>query len=1159
MKKSLVLLAIVSGLVPGFSVAVAQQTWTTVAIPEQWKRPPGEIQSKGNGFAWYVCRFRAPADWAKQRPLLFAEPADDARQYFIDGTRVAACGVFPPQYRSGLGSVDRYPISPMDWANSAEHTLAIRLYLNASRTNFNVAAPVIFAGEDAIRLRGEWSFHVGDLQELDSLAKVDTAFIGKVESREIVESTLKKLDNDAGPQTTAQALSKFKVPDDLAVDVALSDPDIGQPLSIKFDAKGRLWVIEYLQYPQPAGLKMLSRDKHLRTVYDKVPAAPPNHFPGADKITIHEDRDGDGYFETHKTFVDGLSLVSSFAIGGGGVWVLNPPYLLFYPDKDGDDVPDGDPEVRLQGFGMEDSHSIANSMRWGPDGWLYAAQGSTVTGQIRAPNDKPTTAVHSMGQLIWRYHPTARKYEIFAEGGGNTFGVEIDRDGRIYSGHNGGDTRGFHYVQGGYYRKGFGKHGELSNPYAYGYFSAMAHHKVLRFTHTFIFYEADALPQQYHGQLFGVQPILSHVVISEVSPDRSSFKTTDVGYAIESSDPWFRPVDIQLGPDGSIYVADLYEQRIDHASHYQGRVHRTSGRIYRIRSKEGASQPVLLHGLSDQALLAKLSHSNRWVRQTALQLWADRPQREKWVPQLLDRLESADGQLALELLWTLHRSGGFDQTVSMQLLHHKTPQIREWTVRLIGDQLAVTQLMAEEFVELAAAETDVHVRSQLASTARRIPGLYAIPLIATLAARGEDAGEIHIPLLLWWALEHHADKQGEAIIDLLQDKSLWAAPLVKDQLIPRLARRWASGKRRDMLRLAKLFAAAPTGDDTKQLLTGVEQAFRGRSLAEVPRELADAIAATGGASLALRVRQGDRKAIGQALSVIRDAQADDMQRRQNIELLSQLGDPQLVPILLSLAKNEPSQEVRATAIGGLGNFDAEQIPAELLALLPKLNDDLRAVTVDVLATRSRWTKALLIQLKAGKIDKQSIAMPSVRRMLLLSDPQVERQVTEIWGTVRGATTDEMQRAMARIRQVLVEGTGNPYNGREMFAKTCAKCHRLFDKGQDIGPDLTAYKRDDLDNMLLNVVNPSLSIREGYETHVLYTVDGRVLSGLITDKDNQVVSLRAADGRTHVIRVDDIEEMRAVPTSIMPEGVFSELTDQQLRDLFAYLRGTQPLP
>lgn len=1133
--------------------------WKTASIPEQWKRPPGDIVTKGKGYAWYVCRFQAPADWAEQRPELFAEPADDARQYFIDGHRIATTGKFPPNYRSGLGTPDRFAIPPEAWADREEHVFAIRLFSNASRTNFNVAAPVILAGEDAIRLRGTWSFHVGDIQKVDALADVEAATIGKIEAREIVEPTLKRLDNDEGPQAIGDAIAKFKVPEDLAVDIALGDPDIGQPLSFKFDARGRMWVVEYLQYPTPAGLKMVSRDKYLRTVYDKVPPPPPNHFRGKDRITLHEDRDGDGYFESHKTFVDGLSLVSSFAIGGGGVWVLNPPYLLFYPDRDGDDIPDGDPEVRLQGFGIEDSHSVANSLRWGPDGWLYAAQGSTVTGQIRAPDEKQEAAVHSMGQLIWRYHPTQRRYEIFAEGGGNAFGVEFDAQGRVYSGHNGGDTRGFHYVQGGYYRKGFGKHGELSNPYAYGYFEAMAHHRVPRFTHTFVFYEADSLPEQYHGRLFGVAPLLSHVVMSERTADRSSFQTKDVGYAIDSADPWFRPVDVQLGPDGAVYVADFYEQRIDHASHYQGRIHRESGRIYRIRAKEGRDEAVVLAGRTDEELLDALTHPNKWVRQTALQTWADRPDRQAWVPKLLGRLEQAEGQAALELLWAVYRSGGFDETVAMDLLRHKTPTVREWTIRLVGDDRVVTQAMARELVELAGTEGDLHVRSQLAATARRLPGVYALPLITRLASRDEDAGDIHIPLLLWWALEGHTDEQGDAIVARLQDPQLWKAPLVREQLLPRLARRWASGERSELLRLAKVMSAAPTKEDAQQLLTGIEQAFQGRSLADVPKELAAAIAATGSASLALRVRQGDEAAIAEATNVIRDAKADATQRVQNIELLSQLGDEQLLPVLLSLAAEEKTQSVRAAALSGLGNYESDAVPTTLLKLLPQLDDQLRAVAVEVLSTRSPWALQLLTAIQRGDLAKEKIEMPSVRRIMLLPDPQVERQVRELWGTVQGATTQEMQQAMSRIRQALAEGSGNPYNGREMFGQTCAKCHRLFNKGDNIGPDLTAYKRDDLDNMLLNIVNPSLSIREGYETNVVYTVDGRVLSGLVVDKDNQVVTLKTADGRTNVIEVDDIDEMRAVPISIMPEGVFGELTDQQLRDLFAYLRATQPLP
>ena len=267
--------------------------------------------------------------------------------------------------------------------------------------------------------------------------------------------------------------------------------------------------------------------------------------------------------------------------------MLNPPYLLFYPDRNNDDVPDGDPEVHLQGFGLEDTHSVVNSLRWGPDGWIYAAQGSTVTAHVIRPGlDQGKEPIHSMGQLIWRYHPETRRYEVFAEGGGNAFGVEIDAKGRIFSGHNGGDTRGFHYVQGAYYQKGFDKHGPLSNPYAFGYFPAMKHNLVPRFTHTFVIYEAESLPEKYRGVLFGVAPLLNHVVMSAVEPDGSSVRTRDIGHAVTSTDPWFRPVDITLGPDGSLYIADWYDRQVNHYRNHEGQIDPASGRIYRLRAKQ---------------------------------------------------------------------------------------------------------------------------------------------------------------------------------------------------------------------------------------------------------------------------------------------------------------------------------------------------------------------------------------------------------------------------------------------------------------------------------------------------------------------------------------------------------------------------------------------
>ena len=531
-----------------FTSAVrAQDAWKEVAVPHVWKKPPAGV----GGYSWYRCAVKIPDAWQGRELSLYSEPVDDVREVYLNGTRVGGAGSFPPNFRSGLGGESRHVVDASTVKFGESNTVAIRVYSSDARTGFNVAAPAVFAGDQAMRLNGTWLFAGGDDS---SWADTDpkTAFTAKTTRTEVstaaeIERSLRQLPGERGPLSPTEAVTHFRTPDDLVIETALSEPEIGQPLFIDFDERGRMWVLNYKQYPNPAGLTAVSRDKYLRTVYDRLPQPPPNHFPGRDKITIHEDTDGDGSYDKHKTFVDGLSIASSFARGRGGLFVMNPPYLLFYPDADNNDVPDGDPEVLLEGFGIEDSHSVAAHLRWGPDGWLYASQGSTVTGQIKAyrSKDKP---VHSMGQLIWRYHPERKQYEIFAEGGGNTFGVEIDAKGRVYSGHNGGDTRGFHYVQGGYYRKGFGKHGELSNPYAFGYFAAMKHHSVPRFTHTYVIYEGAALSAKYAGKLFGVGPLQSHVVISDVQPNGASFETKDIDKAITTDDPWFRPVEIKTGP-----------------------------------------------------------------------------------------------------------------------------------------------------------------------------------------------------------------------------------------------------------------------------------------------------------------------------------------------------------------------------------------------------------------------------------------------------------------------------------------------------------------------------------------------------------------------------------------------------------------------------------
>ena len=761
------------------------------------------------------------------------------------------------------------------------------------------------------------------------------------------------------------SLARITVPPDLELDQILTEPDISQPVFLNFDERGRMWVVEYRQYPHPAGLKLVSRDKYWRVVYDRVPSPPPHHVRGKDRITIHQDTTGTGVFDKHSLFVDGLNIATAVVRGRGGVWVLNPPYLLFYPTKDDGAIPTGDPEVRLEGFGLEDTHSVANSLCWGPDGWLYGAQGSTVSGHVKRPGDKH--AVDSMGQLIWRYHPLARRYEIFAEGGGNAFGVEIDQKGRIFSGHNGGNTRGFDYVQGGYYLKGFEKHGELSNPYAFGYFPAMPHPAVERFSHTFVINEGGALPKPYVGKLFAAMPLQSQVVFSEILPNGSSFRTRDLGKAVTTSDTWFRPVDIKLGPDGALYFADWYDSTVSHLKNNEGQLDPDSGRIYRLRAK-GAKlmAPFDLGRQTTDELIKLLGHDNRWIRQTALRLIGDRLDRAV-LPKLRRLVLESKDQLALEALWALHLSGGFDEEFAMETLDHSDPYVRLWTVRLLGDERHVTAPVAGRLAKMAAGETNVEVRSQLVCSARRLPANDGLPIVRQLLTHSKDTNDPHLPLLLWWALETNADANRSAVVDLFKDPAVWRLPLVEKHILERLMRRYAqAGRQKDLLTCAELLRLAPGPDQARLLLVGFEKAFAGRPVANLPQELRDALAANGGGSLALRLRQGEASAVETAIKTVADTKAKSNERLQLIQISGEAPEPRLLPALLNVLDDAGHPALQQAALQTLQVYADANIGAEVIQRYTAFSPTLRGAAQGVLASRPPGPCSSCKRLTPGK-------------------------------------------------------------------------------------------------------------------------------------------------------------------------------------------------
>ena len=582
-----------------------------------------------------------------------------------------------------------------------------------------------------------------------------------------------------------RTLRAFKALAGLTVDLVAVEPVIRQPVDLHFDDRGRLWVVQYLQYPFPAGLTITAYDQYLRARYDRVPAPPPNHVRGADKITVLEDKDGDGSFESHQDVITGLNITTSVLTGHGGVWVMNPPYLLFYRDTTGDGLPDGEPEVRLSGFGLEDTHSLANSLTWGPDGWLYGVHGSTSTARVRG--------VSFLGQAVWRYHPDSDVFELFAQGGGNPWTLSFDSKGRAFSGDNGGNSRGFHWVPGGRYEKNWPKHGPFNRPYSYGSLPNMDHEGyAARFAMTSVVYEDGRLPG-YEGQLISGMALTSRVQATRLVGDGSTFRTVDTEALVTTGDRSFRPVDMAVGPDGAIYVADWCDIRMDHTDP-RDTWDKSCGRIWRLRAKDWRPAPrVDLAARSSGQLVQLLDDPRKWYRDHARRLLGERRDRAA-LPELRRLAREARGQLALEALWTAYQIAGMDQEWALPLMSHGDAPVRLWAVRLLQPATPMQPALASKLVALARSEPDPEVRSELANTAARLePGL-ARAILQELIRRPEDLADKQVPLRIWWTLEEQITRDADSVLNWLEEAGLWQAPLFTAHLGARIAQRLAADR-----------------------------------------------------------------------------------------------------------------------------------------------------------------------------------------------------------------------------------------------------------------------------------------------------------------------------------------------------------------------------
>lgn len=539
-----------------------------------------------------------------------------------------------------------------------------------------------------------------------------------------------------------QTVAKMQLPDGFRVQVFAGEPDISQPIAMTFDARGRLWVIENFSYP--------------------------NWAPeGKDRVVILEDKDGDGKFDTKKIFWEKGNFATGIAVGFGGVYVGSPPNLLFIPDRDNDDKPDGPAQVLLDGWGHHDTHETLNSFIWGPDGWLYGCQGVFTHSKVGKPGtpDNDRTIINA---AIWRYHPTKHIFERFAEGGSNQWGFDFNDHGQAFMTacvipHI------YHIVQGGRYKRQGGQH---VNPHTYGDIQTIRKHS--HFAAAFagcMIYLGDQFPDQYRNQCF-----MSNIHASKVHVDwlkrKGSGFTADFGPHdrppkegdrgagfINNGDRWVRGLYLATGPDGSVFLNDWYDQRPCHQlrPHDQDMEFKT-GRIYKISYvKDGEPKPVKdidVAKMSDDELVKLLEHRNDWWVRTARRVLQERGENAKLAERLFDHVINAkDDTRALRYFWALHAVGGLTDDRTYRLLDHKSEYVRAWAIQLECEDKQAPQRVADRMATLAKSDESPVVRLYLASAAQRLPPEQRWPIVEELVKHEADAEDHNLPLMYWYAIE----------------------------------------------------------------------------------------------------------------------------------------------------------------------------------------------------------------------------------------------------------------------------------------------------------------------------------------------------------------------------------------------------------------------
>lgn len=980
------------------------------------------------------------------------------------------------------------------------------------------------------------------------------------------------------------------VPEGFTVEIVASEPQIMNPVAMCIDEKGRFWVTESFEYPR------------------REPG------PGKDRIKVLEDTDQDGKVDKVTVFAEGLNIPSGINVGHGGVWVANAPDLLFMQDTDGDLKADKT-TVLLTGWGRDDTHELPNSLTWGPDGWLYGLNGVFNFSHVKYGKDNPNLAKNPdhpgwpVTCAVWRINPHTKEFDIFAEGTSNPWGIAINDEGELFLSACVIDHF-WHITQTGYYIRQGGPY----PPHTWPIGSIVQHQHQKAAYCGITWFDSDAYPEEYrkvfymgnihggcinaditepHGSTYKGKPHpgfpakpgawaadVNGTLRKEGTPEKTILKDL-----LTANDPWFMPVVQKTGPDGCLYILDWYDRYhcYQDANADPAGIERKMGRLYRLRYKETPRAPQFdLAKETDEQLIERLGSPNVYFRETAQRVLQERDLQHSPSLYVIGANEQPKSRHMMFALigsksTSVRRLFGTDDPIAtnFQLRHvmddaeSRIPFEKEVTEGFEND------LKATAVADLVSSFSDKPARSSLYEAIASTKIKYHPAVLARwLVLIGAYPSDPLIPQIAYQnlhpLLEDHTD---DFLMVLDKGKFLRHSSIAK--LMPRFAARILARKQFNATEIAKLLSLLSAQDNedcrnaARQLLWSIAESSQTGGLDAAKRdalktEFASTFEAVNKAgeshplyvpATQVQCSWGDATAIAAVEKMLAETK-DDPHKIGCLKALIGGAAPSALSIAEKLL-DTTSVGTQEQVLFLLGRMNSPKIADVILSRYAKLEPGLQPKALELLTTRSEWSTPLLAAIEAKTISKDAPNLNQLRRMASFKDEAFVKQFKALYGTIREGRNPDREQVLNKTRDFLHGTPGDPERGIVVFKKVCAQCHKLHGEGAEVGPDLTGSGRNNWDQLLTNVLDPSLVIGGSYQARILQTTDGRVLTGLAVEDNDQRVVLKVQGGKLETVPSDQIEVYKVSEVSMMPEQLEKQITPQELADLFSYLALDKP--